>query len=97
MECGVESSVLMETGPLSFQSEVEVRASGWLLCFSDLQTESQYLSLGFYICATSTMYHAKCQTYQCEQQKTGFLISETINYQDKQCVDYGSPYRIQKD
>ena len=31
-----------------FQSEVvEVRASGWLLCFSELQVEPQYLSLGF--------------------------------------------------
>ena len=31
-----------------FQSEVEVRASGWLLGFSDPQVEPQYLSLGFY-------------------------------------------------
>ena len=31
-----------------FQSEVEVGASGWLLCFADLQVEPQYLSLGFY-------------------------------------------------
>ena len=38
----------METGSLPFWSEVEVRASGWLLCFSDLQVELQYLSLGFY-------------------------------------------------
>ena len=38
----------METGSLLFQSEVEIRASGWLLCFSDLQLEPQYLSLGFY-------------------------------------------------
>ena len=32
----------------SFQTEVEVRASGWLFCFSDLQDEPQYLSPGFY-------------------------------------------------
>ena len=31
-----------------FWSEVEVRASVWLICFSDLQVEPQYLSLGFY-------------------------------------------------
>ena len=30
------------------QTEVEVRASGWLLCFSGLQVEPQYLSLSFY-------------------------------------------------
>ena len=33
---------------LLFWSEVEVRVSGWLLCFSDLQAGPQYLSLGFY-------------------------------------------------
>ena len=31
-----------------FQKEVEVRASGWLFCFSDLEVEPQFLSLGFY-------------------------------------------------
>ena len=31
-----------------FQTEVKVRTSGWLLCFSGLQVEPQYLSLGFY-------------------------------------------------
>ena len=31
-----------------FQIEVEVRASGWLFCFSDLEVEPQFLSLGFY-------------------------------------------------
>ena len=31
-----------------FQSEVEMRASNCLLCFSDLQVEFQYLSLGIY-------------------------------------------------
>ena len=31
-----------------FQSEVEIRASGWLPCFSDLQLEPQHLSVGFY-------------------------------------------------
>ena len=31
-----------------FWSEVEVRARDWLFCFSDLQVELQYLSLGFY-------------------------------------------------
>ena len=31
-----------------FQSEIEVRTSGWLLCFSDLQVKLHYLSLGFY-------------------------------------------------
>ena len=30
-----------------FWTEVEVRASGYLFCFSDLQVEHQYLSLGF--------------------------------------------------
>ena len=30
-----------------FQTEVEVRASGWLLCFSGLQVEPQFLSLSF--------------------------------------------------
>ena len=30
-----------------FLSEVEVRASGWLLCFSDLQVKPQYPLLGF--------------------------------------------------
>ena len=44
---GVESSGVMETG-LYFWSEVEVRAINRLLCFSDLQVEPQYLSLGFY-------------------------------------------------
>ena len=31
-----------------FWTEVEARASGWLLCVSDLQVELQFLSLGFY-------------------------------------------------
>ena len=31
-----------------FQSEVEIRDSNWPLCFSDLQIEPQYLSLGIY-------------------------------------------------
>ena len=31
-----------------FQSEVEVRTSGWLLLFSNLHLESQNMSLGFY-------------------------------------------------
>ena len=35
-------------GRLPFQTEVEVRASGWMLCFSDLQVEPQFLTLGFY-------------------------------------------------
>ena len=32
-----------------FQTEVEVRDSGWLFGFSDLQVEPQCLSLGFYL------------------------------------------------
>ena len=31
-----------------FHTEAEVRASGWLFCFSDLQAEPQFLSLTFY-------------------------------------------------
>ena len=31
-----------------FGTEVEVRASGWFFCFSDLQVEPQFLSLSFY-------------------------------------------------
>ena len=31
-----------------FQTEVEVKASGWLLCFLNLQVENQFLSLSFY-------------------------------------------------
>ena len=31
-----------------FHTEVKVRASGWLLCFSGLQVEPQYLSLSSY-------------------------------------------------
>ena len=31
-----------------FWTEAEVRASGWLFCFSDLQFEPQFLSLGLY-------------------------------------------------
>ena len=31
-----------------FQFEVVMRASNWLLCFSDLQVEPQYLSLSIY-------------------------------------------------
>lgn len=30
-----------------FCTEVEVKVSGWLFSFSDLQVEHQYLSLGF--------------------------------------------------
>ena len=30
---------------MSFQAEVEVRASDWLLCFSGLRVEPQYLSV----------------------------------------------------
>ena len=37
----------LEAG-LPFRTEVEVRASGWLFCFSDLQIESEFLSLDFY-------------------------------------------------
>ena len=36
-----------ETGS-PFQTEVKVRASGWLLCFSDLQVEHQFLIFSFY-------------------------------------------------
>ena len=31
-----------------FQTEVKVKASGWLFCFSDLQVEPQFLTLSFY-------------------------------------------------
>ena len=37
-----------------FRSEPELRASDWLLCFSDLQLEPQYLPLVFIIHATSS-------------------------------------------
>ena len=32
---------------LPFWTKVEVRARGWLLCFSEIQVEPQFLSLGF--------------------------------------------------
>ena len=50
---GVESG-FMEIGSLHFWSMVEVRTRGWLLCFSDLQVEPQYLFLDFYYCAIKT-------------------------------------------
>ena len=38
--------IFLEAG-LVFQTEVEVRASGWLLCFLDIQVEPQFQSLCF--------------------------------------------------
>ena len=35
-------------GSFALWTEVEVRASGWLLCFLGLQVEPQFQSLGFY-------------------------------------------------
>ena len=35
-------------GESPFWTEVEIRESGWLFYFSDLQVEPQYLSLSFY-------------------------------------------------
>ena len=37
----------LEAGP-PFQTEVEIKVSGWLFCFFDIRVETQYLSLGFY-------------------------------------------------
>ena len=38
----------MRGGRIAILVKVEARASGQLLCFSDLQVEPQYLSLSFY-------------------------------------------------
>ena len=43
-----------------FQSEVKVRAIGWLLCFSDLRTEHQYVSQSFYYLCYSGYAIFKC-------------------------------------
>ena len=56
---GVWSLRLVENLARSpFRSEdlvkVKVLSSGWLLCFSDLQLEPQYLPLGFYYLCYST-------------------------------------------
>ena len=39
---------------LLFWTEEEVRASGWMFSFSDLQVEPQYLALGFINCSTGS-------------------------------------------
>ena len=46
--CGVEFEDPWRQDLVPFWSEVEVRDGDWLLCFSDLEVEPQYLSLGFY-------------------------------------------------
>ena len=50
-----------------FWTEVEVRASGWLFCFFDLQVEPQYLSLNFYyLCYREVGPGFKAGTYRQE-------------------------------
>lgn len=68
----------MELAGTPFQSEVELRAGGWLFCLSDHQLGPQYLSLAFLIFHV-TKYHS------C------YLISLMSGYQDKIIVDQSSP------
>ena len=53
IQCGMEFEDLWRQDLTSFWSEVDVKDSVWWLCFSDLQDEPQYMSLGF------------CYLYQC--------------------------------
>lgn len=83
----------MEAGS-PFWSEVEVRANGWLLCFSDLQVEPQYLSvcgtlmcLCVHICVFVCMDACGCMfAYMCVGMHVGTCAYACVCMWEYICV-----------